>query len=52
MSDLNCRVYTIWLSDEMMKSLKHIAVQDRVSVASIVREILGDYIKVRYANIE
>lgn len=48
MSDVNCRVYTLWLSDEMANTLNHIAVEDNVSVASIIRELIADYIDLRY----
>lgn len=47
MSDVNCRVYTLWLSDEMMKRLKHIAVEDNVSVASLVRGLISEYLDMK-----
>lgn len=52
MSDVNCRVYTLWLSDDMMKSIKLIAIQDGVSVASIVRELLSVSINIRHAELK
>lgn len=47
MSDVNCRVYTLWLSDDMMKDIKHIAVEAGVSVASIIRHLVDDYLIIR-----
>lgn len=47
MSDINCRVYTLWINDEMMKDIKHIAVEDGVSVASIIRQLVDDYLTLR-----
>ena len=45
--DINCRLYTIWPSDDMMRDIKHIAVNDGVSVAMIVRQLIADYVQAR-----
>lgn len=47
MSEVNCRVYTLWLSDDMMKDIKHVAVEDGVSVAFIIRQLVDDYLTIR-----
>ena len=41
------RLYTLWVSDDAMREIKHYAVDDGVSVAYIVRKLLDDYVQIR-----
>lgn len=48
MSDLNdnlgFRLYTLWVHDDTMREIKHFAVDDNVSVATILRTLMEDYV--------
>ncbi|MCJ2105914.1 hypothetical protein MKK70_11110 [Methylobacterium sp. E-041] len=45
--DIGFRLYTLWLCDKTMRQLKHFAVDDGVSVASMVRKLIDEYIRIR-----
>ena len=45
--EVGFRLYTLWVCNDTMKKLKHIAVEEDASVAWIVRQLIEDYVDAR-----